>query len=150
MSKEKEIKNHFTSPLGVGGIQIIPAIDIIDGKCVRLSQGIFLERLSTMSVLWKLQNNLRLPGELASDGTASVNITVVAFDLRFRAGNELLGEQGDIDVAQLRPKLPQYFRALSRERFAQTESFVPSSSAIERLDDDGVVRSSSAGSVFAG
>ncbi len=31
-----EIKN---SPLGAGGMQIIPAIDIIDGKCVRLTQG---------------------------------------------------------------------------------------------------------------
>ncbi len=27
------------SPLGAGGLQIIPAIDIIDGKCVRLEQG---------------------------------------------------------------------------------------------------------------
>lgn len=28
-----------SSPLGAGGLQIIPAIDIIDGKCVRLTQG---------------------------------------------------------------------------------------------------------------
>ena len=31
-----EINN---SPSGAGGMQIIPAIDIIDGKCVRLTQG---------------------------------------------------------------------------------------------------------------
>ncbi|MGI8636390.1 MAG: HisA/HisF-related TIM barrel protein, partial [Segetibacter sp.] len=28
-----------SSPLGAGGLQIIPAIDVIDGKCVRLTQG---------------------------------------------------------------------------------------------------------------
>lgn len=36
----KENNQPATSlPLGAGGIQIIPAIDIIDGKCVRLTQG---------------------------------------------------------------------------------------------------------------
>ena len=32
------------SPLRAGGIEIIPAIDIIDGKCVRLSQGDYSQK----------------------------------------------------------------------------------------------------------
>jgi phosphoribosylformimino-5-aminoimidazole carboxamide ribotide isomerase len=32
-------ESHQSSPLGAGGLQVIPAIDIIDGKCVRLEQG---------------------------------------------------------------------------------------------------------------
>ncbi len=44
MNKDnKAIPKHINAidnpPLGVGGMQIIPAIDIIDGKCVRLTQG---------------------------------------------------------------------------------------------------------------
>ena len=41
-SNKDELKHHNViknSPLGAGGMQIIPAIDIIDGKCVRLTQG---------------------------------------------------------------------------------------------------------------
>lgn len=34
-----ELKNFKSSPLGAEGFQIIPAIDIINGKCVRLTKG---------------------------------------------------------------------------------------------------------------
>ena len=44
----KEIKNKIAalsnSPLGVRGFEIIPAIDIIDGKCVRLTQGDYSQK----------------------------------------------------------------------------------------------------------
>ncbi|MBX9782442.1 MAG: 1-(5-phosphoribosyl)-5-[(5-phosphoribosylamino)methylideneamino]imidazole-4-carboxamide isomerase [Chitinophagaceae bacterium] len=33
-----------SSPLGTGGLQIIPAIDIIDGKCVRLTEGDYSQK----------------------------------------------------------------------------------------------------------
>jgi phosphoribosylformimino-5-aminoimidazole carboxamide ribotide isomerase len=39
MNRLKHINEIKNSPSGVGGMQIIPAIDIIDGKCVRLTQG---------------------------------------------------------------------------------------------------------------
>lgn len=32
-------------PLGTGGLQIIPAIDIIDGKCVRLTEGDYAQKV---------------------------------------------------------------------------------------------------------
>ena len=38
MQKAK-MKNAHSSPLGAGGLVIIPAIDIIEGKCVRLTKG---------------------------------------------------------------------------------------------------------------
>jgi phosphoribosylformimino-5-aminoimidazole carboxamide ribotide isomerase len=39
------IREHQSSPLGVGGrMQIIPAIDIIDGKCVRLTEGDYSQK----------------------------------------------------------------------------------------------------------
>ena len=37
-------KNLSDSPLGAGGLQIIPAIDIIDGKCVRLTEGDYSQK----------------------------------------------------------------------------------------------------------
>ena len=39
MNRLKHINEIKNSLSGVGGMQIIPAIDIIDGKCVRLTQG---------------------------------------------------------------------------------------------------------------
>ena len=41
-NNKDELKHHNViknAPSGAGGMQIIPAIDIIDGKCVRLTQG---------------------------------------------------------------------------------------------------------------
>ncbi len=40
-----DIKSFPGSPLGAEGFQIIPAIDIINGKCVRLSQGNYAEKI---------------------------------------------------------------------------------------------------------
>lgn len=34
-----------SSPLGAGGLQIIPAIDIIEGKCVRLTEGDYSQKI---------------------------------------------------------------------------------------------------------
>ena len=42
--KLKELNNYTSSPLGAEGFQIIPAIDIIDGKCVRLTKGDFTKQ----------------------------------------------------------------------------------------------------------
>ncbi|MGI8580825.1 MAG: 1-(5-phosphoribosyl)-5-[(5-phosphoribosylamino)methylideneamino]imidazole-4-carboxamide isomerase [Chitinophagaceae bacterium] len=42
--KLKELNNYISSPLGAEGFQIIPAIDIIDGKCVRLTKGDFTKQ----------------------------------------------------------------------------------------------------------
>lgn len=39
-----DTKNLSDSPLGAGGLQIIPAIDIIDGKCVRLTEGDYSQK----------------------------------------------------------------------------------------------------------
>jgi len=39
-----DTKNLSGSPLGAGGLQIIPAIDIIDGKCVRLTEGDYSQK----------------------------------------------------------------------------------------------------------
>lgn len=38
------VKNFPRSPLGAGGLIVIPAIDIIDGKCVRLTQGDYTQK----------------------------------------------------------------------------------------------------------
>lgn len=38
------VKNSQGSPSGAGGLIIIPAIDIIDGKCVRLTQGDYSQK----------------------------------------------------------------------------------------------------------
>lgn len=40
----KENSTATSSPLGAGGLQIIPAIDIIDGKCVRLTEGDYSQK----------------------------------------------------------------------------------------------------------
>ncbi len=42
--KLKELNNYISSPSGAEGFQIIPAIDIIDGKCVRLTKGDFTKQ----------------------------------------------------------------------------------------------------------
>jgi phosphoribosylformimino-5-aminoimidazole carboxamide ribotide isomerase len=39
MKQTNNFNTAANSPLGLGGIEIIPAIDIIDGKCVRLTEG---------------------------------------------------------------------------------------------------------------
>lgn len=39
-----DTKNLSDSPLVAGGLQIIPAIDIIDGKCVRLTEGDYSQK----------------------------------------------------------------------------------------------------------
>src|ERR1035437_5385383 len=39
-----EVKSYTGSPSGAGGLQIIPAIDIINGKCVRLTKGDFTKQ----------------------------------------------------------------------------------------------------------
>ncbi len=39
-----DTKNLSDSPLGAGGLQIIPAIDILDGKCVRLTEGDYSQK----------------------------------------------------------------------------------------------------------
>jgi len=36
-------------------MQIIPAIDIIEGKCVRLTQGDYLQKRYIMKIPWKWQ-----------------------------------------------------------------------------------------------
>jgi phosphoribosylformimino-5-aminoimidazole carboxamide ribotide isomerase len=40
----RKISNVRSSPSGAGGLIIIPAIDIIDGKCVRLTQGDYSQK----------------------------------------------------------------------------------------------------------
>lgn len=40
----KENSTATSSPSGAGGLQIIPAIDIIDGKCVRLTEGDYAQK----------------------------------------------------------------------------------------------------------
>ena len=40
-------------------MQIIPAIDIIEGKCVRLTEGDYAQKKFTMKIHWKWQKLLR-------------------------------------------------------------------------------------------
>lgn len=42
--KMKNVSEAINSPSGAGRLQIIPAIDIIDGKCVRLTQGDYSQK----------------------------------------------------------------------------------------------------------
>ena len=43
--KLKELNKHTSSPSGAEGFQIIPAIDIINGKCVRLTKGDYAKQI---------------------------------------------------------------------------------------------------------
>ncbi len=76
-------------------------------------------------------------GELAGDAAALVDVAVIAFDLRFGAGDQLLRQKIDAGIEQLRPQCPQRIDVLHFKRLAQSKNVVPALQAGQRLDDDG-------------
>ena len=60
---------------------------------------------------------------------------MIAFDPVFRAGDEFLRQQLELDAAQLRPQAPQRFGVFDVDGLPQSESCVPGLKPGQRLDD---------------
>ena len=77
-------------------------------------------------------------GELAGDAAALIDVAMIAFDLRFGAGNEFAAPEHRRRLRAIAATMPaMHRRSFSFERLAQAENVVPALQAGQRLDDDG-------------